>query len=286
MSNRSDRDRDHRRAFHPPSSVLRLGDGVWTPENVTEVSYPEDGNDACFAVEERSYWFHHRNDVIVAAIRRRPPSGTFFDVGGGNGFVAKAIQDAGFRVALVEPGRGAFNALRRGVTDVVRSTLEDAAFDAGSIGAIGVFDVVEHVRDEDRFLSGIRRILAPGGRVYCTVPAGKWLWSRDDVSAGHFRRHTARSLRASFRRNGFEIEYLSHFFCWLPLPVFVFRTLPSLAGIRRADLRDRAAIQADHSLPAPLRPVAATAHRWELNRIGRGASVPVGSSLICVARHD
>lgn len=283
MSKRPLEDSDRPR-FRPPSSALQRCDGIWRPETVTDVSYPADGNDACFAVEEGSYWFRHRNDVVLAAIRRRPPSGPVYDVGGGNGFVARAILDAGFGVVLVEPGPGAVNALRRGVTDVIQATLEDAAFASGSIDAIGVFDVVEHVRDEDRFLSETRRVLAPGGRVYCTVPAGRWLWSGEDVLAGHFRRYTTTSLGASFRRNGFEVEALSPFFCWLPLPVFVLRTLPTLLGPRRSAGRDPAAAEADHSLPAPLRPVAATAHRWELARLDRGRSVPFGTSLLCVAR--
>ena len=37
-------------------------------------------------------------------MRRFPPPGTVFDVGGGNGFVTLAIQNAGMDAVLVEPG--------------------------------------------------------------------------------------------------------------------------------------------------------------------------------------
>jgi hypothetical protein len=51
-------------------------------------------------------------------------------------------------------------------------------------------EVLEEIGDGSRFARKIRRCLVPGGRVYLTVPAGNWVWSDDDVQAGHFRRYT------------------------------------------------------------------------------------------------
>jgi len=269
--------------FQPPSS-LRFDAGVWRPASVSPVSYPDAGNDACFLVEETSYWFRHRNDAITAAVDLFPPSGPIFDIGGGNGFVSLALQKRGYPSVLVEPGSGALNAVRRGVRDVIQATLADAKFAPSSIHAVGIFDVVEHIEHEGMFLSHIARILTDGGRVYCTVPAGRWLWSEEDVSAGHFRRYTAASLRNSFERHGFEVDFLSHLFSWLHVPIFAFRTLPYRLGRHRAHDPDHSGTKADHSLPAVLRSVASVAHRWELDRIKCGCSVPLGTSLLCVAR--
>lgn len=269
--------------FQPPSS-LRFDAGVWRPASVSPVSYPDAGNDACFLVEETSYWFRHRNDAITAAIDLFPPSGPIFDIGGGNGFVSLAMERAGYASVLLEPGSGALNAVRRGVRNVIQATLEDADFPPCSIHAVGIFDVVEHVEHENVFLSDIARILTDGGRVYCTVPAGRWLWSDEDVSAGHFRRYTPASLRDSFERNGFQVEFLSHLFSWLHVPIFAFRTLPYLLGRHRAHDPDHSGTKADHSLPVVLRYVSSVVHRWELNRIQRRCSIPFGTSLLCVAR--
>jgi SAM-dependent methyltransferase len=286
MSNVDDAGLLKKMIIRPPSENLSFEHGMWRPSTVAKVSYPEVGNDACFAVEDRSYWFRHRNDVIVAAIKRFPPSGPIYDIGGGNGFVSLAMEAAGHSVVLVEPGSGAANALRRGVTNVVHGSLEDAAFSPSSIAAVAVFDVVEHVEHEDRFFKHIHQLLAPSGKVYCTVPAARWLWSEEDDLAGHFRRYTPASLRQSFVRNGFDVEFLSPFFSWLHLPIFAFRTVPYRLGLRRSGSMGTAAVQADHSLPAILRPIAETSHRWELNRIRRGDTVPFGTSLLCVGRRS
>jgi len=79
---------------------LRLAeDGIWYSSESQPISYPSDGNDACFALENSSFWFAHRNDCIIAAARKFPPpaGGLIFDVGGGNGFVARGLPGRGAR---------------------------------------------------------------------------------------------------------------------------------------------------------------------------------------------
>src|SRR5712692_4618252 len=129
---------------------IELGqDGLWASRTVSDVSYPDGGNEFCFAVEESSFWFRHRNNCILEVVKSFPPPGAFFDVGGGNGYVARAIQNAGLETVLIEPGlSGAQNAHRRGVLNVVRATLEDAGFLPEVFPAVGLFDVVEHIQED------------------------------------------------------------------------------------------------------------------------------------------
>ena len=79
-------------------------------------------------------------------VERFRPQGTIVDIGGGNGFVAGKLVQAGFPTVVVEPGEtGARNAARRGVTTVICATLEAAHFRAASVPAACVFDVLEHI---------------------------------------------------------------------------------------------------------------------------------------------
>ena len=120
---------------------------------------------------------------------RSSTDGPIFDVGGRNGFVAKELLDAGLDVVLVEPGpAGAMNAKKRGGAHVICSTTHTAQFKSGSIPAIGLFDVVEHIEDNIGFLKHLSELLVPGGMLYLSVPAYQFLWSLEDVKAGHFKR--------------------------------------------------------------------------------------------------
>jgi SAM-dependent methyltransferase len=212
-------------------NLEQTADGEWRSKSLSTVSYPEWGNRACFDVEDSSFWFRHRNACILEAISQYPPGGPFFDIGGGNGFVAKAMQDAGLEVVLVEPGvAGTANARRRGIQHVVRATLEDAGFIPGSLPAIGVFDVVEHMEDDHKFLDAIRIHLSSHGRIYLTVPAYQALWSVADIAAGHYRRYSRRTLRKLLERVGFEVEFATGFFQFLPPAVFAIRVIPYRLG--------------------------------------------------------
>lgn len=258
----------------------RDGNGIWRGRGAEAISYPAAGNADCFALEDNSFWFAHRNECLLALLRRFPTAGPFFDIGGGNGFVAAALQSAaGLPVVLIEPGSdGICHARARGVRTVAHATLNEACFRDCSLPAVGMFDVLEHIEDEQGFLHEIRRCLVADGRLYLTVPAGRWLWSDADVQAGHFRRYTPASLRRALERAGFRPLFVSKIFFPLPLPLFVCRSLPSFFGRRRLP---------DRSYASQHRPTARglmeRVWRWELVRLARGQTIPCGTSCLAVA---
>ena len=208
--------------------------GIYFSKSESDVSYPEGGNEGCMQLEDNSFWFKHRNNIIAESVKNFNGSRTFFDIGGGNGFVSKRIQEEGKNVVLVEPGKqGAINAKQRGVENVVCSTLEDAGFQKNSIDSVGLFDVVEHIEDDLKFMQNINDFLKEEGYVYITVPAHKILWSKEDVDAGHYRRYTLKTMSQLLENTGFTVEYSTYFFSILPLPIFLFRTIPGKLGLNK-----------------------------------------------------
>ncbi len=259
-------------------------DRIWYACHQSSIDYPEEGNAFCYGVEEGSFWFNHRNEFILEALRRFPPSGTFFDIGGGNGFVAMAIQQAGNETVLVEPGiEGIYNAQRRGLDHLICATLESAQFKAGSVPAVGLFDVLEHIPDDTNFLKQIHQILIPDGRLYLTVPAYKFLWSIEDDFAQHYRRYTLTGLKQRLAQTGFIPEFTTYIFASLPVPIFLFRTLPSLLGWRKkGDLS---------KMESELKPGSITANNLldailsiELKALQQWSSLPFGGSCLVVAQ--
>lgn len=258
--------------------------GIWVGESVRAVSYPEEGNDLCYTLEEESFWFRHRNEVIVQLLRRFPPPGLFYDVGGGNGYVAAGIEQAGWPTVVVEPGRcGAENARSRGLARVVCACAETAGWAPGSLPAVGLFDVLEHIEDDVAFLVSLRRLLQPGGRIYLTVPAYPFLWSSEDSTGGHYRRYTASSLARSLRSASFEVEYRTYFFWFLPVPIFLLRSIPSWLG-RRGRPSPQSARREHTGGPGFLGHLLERALKWELTRLALGRTLPIGGSCLAVAR--
>jgi len=271
------------------ASGLRLGgDGIWYAADQTAVSYPSEGNDQCFEIEDKSFWFQHRNTCIAELVKKFPPrgKGPIFDVGGGNGFVAQGLMDAGWDVVLVEPGpAGARNAKKRGLQHVVCATTQSAGFKPGSMPAIGVFDVVEHIGDDRAFLKHLHYLLEPGGMLYLTVPACNFLWSDEDVYADHYRRYNFRNLHELCAKTEFDVMLLTGIFRWLIVPVFFVRALPyRLLGKCKRKSGDLNAIKADHTLPPWVEALTSASQARELHWITQKRSSSFGASLLLAAR--
>jgi SAM-dependent methyltransferase len=270
------------------SGGLRRGEqGIWEPlagDPTHQLSFPTGGHAECLQIEDGSFWFRHRNACLLEIVRRFPPAGAIFELGAGNGFVAAAFEQAGFPCVAVEPGvEGAHNARSRGVQTVVCSTLEAASFRPGSLPAVGLFDVVEHIEQDGPFLTEVVRALAPGGHLYVTVPAYRWLWSDEDRIAGHHRRYTLGRIRGDLVRAGLAVEYATYFFMPLVLPVFLMRTI---AGRLRRSGGEPAshAVQQHRPAAGGLTAAITAALGLELRWLRRGNRVPIGTSCLLVAR--
>lgn len=265
------------------SNLVQDVDGIWRTSGTVAISYPDEGHDACFSLENNSFWFRHRVKCIIQAMRNYPPEGVLLDVGGGNGYMTEAINKAGFDCLLIEPGEtGIRNAATRGVKPLVCASLEEAGFSAHSIPAIGTFDVIEHIEDDARFLSLLHRNLIPGGRLYLTVPAFNFLWSREDEAAGHFRRYALREMRDKLFSAGFDVLYETYFFSFLPVPIYLFRVLPARLGMQPQRTQERRAKvhAADNARRSAL---IEKLFSWELQWIKRKRALPLGGSCLMVA---
>ena len=257
--------------------------GIWLATQSEKCFYPEDGEKRFVGIEDDSFWFGHRRNCIIEIVKKYPPDGLIIDVGGGNGFVTLAMKQAGFNAVLLEPNiKAAMNAFRRGITQIICSTLDSAQFDAGSIGALGLFDVIEHIENDMAFLKTIRKLLKTKGKLYLTVPAFPSLWSAEDRYARHFRRYTLRLITKQLRQCGFEIDHATYLFSYLPLPLFLVKTLPTELGWARTYTHEQT--RREHVLqPGLKKKVLDGIHTWERHMIKTGKTIPFGTSILVSA---
>jgi hypothetical protein len=261
-------------------------EGIFFSKTKSDVSYPEEGNEVCFQIEENSFWFSHRNNCIIESYKKYCPERVFFDIGGGNGFVAKGLQDIGVNTVLLEPGMiGCENAKKRGLKNIICSTLENSEFEKSSIPSIGLFDVVEHIENDVNFLTSIHYYLEEGGYVFITVPAYNFLWSQEDIIAGHYRRYTLRQINAKLKNLGFEIVHSTYFFSVLPFPIFLSRSIPFLLRLKKKGNHNARAIN-DHSKKSFSEKVLNIIWTSEIKRIKLGRKIRFGGSCLVVAQKN
>ncbi len=260
-------------------------DGIYFCKNNSAVSYPEDGNQNCFIIEDNSFWFRHRNNCISESVKKYSKDKVFFDIGGGNGFVSMGLNKSGIETVVVEPGiQGCVNAKSRGLENILCATLQDADFNKESIESAGLFDVVEHIEDDVEFLKILSEYLKKGAKLYITVPSFNWLWSNEDNFAGHYRRYTLKSMKKVLEKAGYEIEYSTYIFSILPLPVMLFRCLPYRLGLAKKS-EDLSKNEKEHKeRKGILSGLLNRIWNWEINKIKKNKRIFFGGSCFVVAK--
>ncbi len=262
---------------------LAFESGYWSPlKDAGEVSYPKDGNEVCYQIEDESFWFVARNEMIfelidMYGIRDEP----FVDVGGGNGFVSSFLQSKGLDVLLIEPGiDGVKNAQKRGVKSIVHSSFAGSNFKQDSLSNVGAFDVIEHIEDDTRFVMNIAQSMKPGGKLFLTVPALSVLWSSNDVKAGHYRRYSMNDIVNLAEATNFKVLYGSYVFSYLVLPIFFSRAIPSYMGlINEKNVRKKTL---KHHKKSRFDWLIEKLHAWELGRLRSRVKIPFGSSIVVI----
>lgn len=120
----------------------------------------------------------------------------------------------------------------RGLTKVVKGSIERTAFEAKSQNLVIATDVLEHVDDDTAALREINRILTKDGYALITVPAFMCLWSYQDEVYHHKRRYILADIRRKSKNAGFKIERSFYFNFILFFPIFFLRNLFKLFKFR------------------------------------------------------
>ena len=105
-----------------------------------------------------------------------------------------------------------------------------------------------------------------------------------DVLAGHFRRYTLNGISEALESAGFETVFSSYIFRFLPLPIFLLRTLPYKMGLSRIQ-SNPARVARDHALHGGfLARLAGRSLKPELDNLRKKKAMRFGGSCLILAK--
>jgi SAM-dependent methyltransferase len=142
-------------------------------------------------------------------------AGEWLDVGFGDGALLFAARDAGFTASGIDVRSECVERLRGSGIDVRCATLEDLT-EPERFAVVSMADVLEHLPYPRRALEQARRLLAPGGSAFISLPEyGSSAWQDLDrrgknpywVEFSHFHNFSRARLEALLRETGFEPEW-------------------------------------------------------------------------------
>jgi 2-polyprenyl-3-methyl-5-hydroxy-6-metoxy-1,4-benzoquinol methylase len=149
-------------------------------------------------------------DEVTAGVRT-------LDLGCGEGVFTAVLARAGADVVGADVAETALARAERahpGLRFMLVSDVGPLPFADGGFELVWASEVIEHVADTARWLSEVRRVLAPGGRLLLTTPqhgrlavAVHGLERYSEPLGDHLHLYTRRSLRTLLSEFGFaEIE--------------------------------------------------------------------------------
>jgi len=194
------------------------------------------------AVEDKHFWFRVRNQILSNLLRQisdqLKPGFSILEVGCGTGNVLRYIErvcDPGKALGMDLFFEGLQYARKRVACSLIQGDILHSCF-RKCFEVICLFDVLEHIENDEDILKRIHDITTVNGFLVITVPAYPSLWSSYDVVAHHVRRYTLSGLREKVIRSGYRIEYMTHFFTFLWPFIKLIRSMESWANCKKTNV--------------------------------------------------
>jgi len=205
-------------------------DKIWWFAEDSESTFEDHTEESIQALAEnvsRHFWLLERKRIVVSSVRRYLEKGDrFLDIGVGACDIACDLRTAGFDLLLADVQS---QSLQIGKDlrfehlfqfDIYKPIFRD------HVGGIGVFDVLEHLDDDQNAVANLLQMVVPGGYIFVTVPAFQSLWNNRDVMEKHKRRYCRFQLEKLFQSQGADVLSCRYIFFSIS-PLLALRALCS-----------------------------------------------------------
>jgi SAM-dependent methyltransferase len=235
-----------------------------------------------FEAEETQWWYAGMRAIGLAVLE--PPLARLadghpldiLDAGCGTGLNLRHLGEHG-RALGVDLSPEALRFCRRRGVSAARASVLALPFPEGTFDCVTSFDVLYHtwVEDDQAAARELARVLRPGGLLLLRVPALRMLRGAHDQAVHGRHRYSGNEVRALLAGAGLGVERVTYCNTFLFPIVALRRTLDRLTGRTGSDVA---------FLPAPLEWTFRHALLAEAALLKRGLGLPIGASVMALAR--
>lgn len=198
--------------------------------NISQEHMPDHDIAQMFNNESHHWWFVTKAAFMKQVLKCFIPmtKQMTLDAGCGTGHNVRFLAECGNYVGIDVSIEALKFCQKNDHTCLAQANLEQLPFKDNCFDLIISLDVIEHTKNPWRVIREFKRVLNENGSILVAVPAYRFLFSVHDESLCHMRRYDAKDLRSLLEEAGFEIKYLSYFYCLTFLPVAMIRIFRKL----------------------------------------------------------
>ncbi len=253
-------------------------------------SYDQTYFEKLYQIEDRHFWFKTRQ-AIVSVLTKQIISDfqqgyLVMEIGCGTGNLLKTLENTclnGSVLGLDLFWEGLAFAQERTKAGLIQARAECMPFSREQFNLVGIFDVLEHLENDESILHKIQEMLKPGGKLLLTVPAHGDLWSSFDMVSYHQRRYTTSELTEKLIRSGFTIDYLSECMQVLYPLAKLRRKAPILLEPTKEKKRSQKRFKQELAVMPVINEIAFQVLKMELKQIRQRKPIARGTSIIAIA---
>ena len=190
------------------------------------------------SMEDKHWWFVGRRRILHSLVEYiLPPSRTrlLVDIGCGTGANIASFSQQ-YQCVGIDTSEEAIHHARKRFPEVSfinGIAPEDLGQLAETADAFMLTDVLEHVEDDREMFAHLLGSMRTGTHIVITVPADPSLWTKHDVSFGHYRRYTKEKLTEVWSKQPVRVKLLSAFntrLCPIVKTIRVIRKITNTSG--------------------------------------------------------
>lgn len=146
--------------------------------------------------------FVYARSVLAYLEAAKRVEGSLLEIGTGSGYGVNILAKSAAKYTAVDKFPLSESIAKRKDVDFVLANVPPLPFDYGSFDCAVSFQVIEHIKDDKRFVAEVGRVLRSGGRFILSTPNAPASLTRNPW---HVREYTSKQLDALVS-NDFEIE--------------------------------------------------------------------------------
>jgi SAM-dependent methyltransferase len=242
--------------------------------------------EATYRVEQQHFWWKGLRSFVrplVADATAGRQAARILDCGCGTGANLIMLGEFGQASGFDASFRGLELAHEYGQRRVAQASITRMPFGDAAFDLVTAFDVLYSLSEEEETaaLSEIHRVLKPGGTLIVNVAALRILRGNHSVFGAEVRRSTRRRLRRLISNAGLRVTRLTYSNAFLFPLMLAVRSGQRLIGLATPEEAGTDVVLP----PAPLNGLLTMLLQVEARAL-RIVDMPIGSSLLCVARKD